>query len=302
MVRTDQGFTMTELLVAIALSSVVILLIIQLLTTTTSSYYLQREINIMHSNGQFALRELRQAIQAADTWSCAGAPDNVAADLAGASIGSTPTIDGTEASPPNSDTLEIQTGSRRQTTQLSAAADNGDGQVNLDDPSLFAGELALVADCEHGDVVELGGGSNNPRAIKNGALSHPDGGYDINATVTRAQRVEFSVDNGDCLQRTDVADNTAQTLLCDVDQLHFRYGVDTDNDGAVNQYVDASSVGSWGNVLAVQTAIVMRSSSDVDSTQSEYTVFGSDYTANDERARRTFSTTTPIRSRVYRGG
>ncbi|MBV1873366.1 MAG: PilW family protein [Gammaproteobacteria bacterium] len=60
----------------------------------------------------------------------------------------------------------------------------------------------------------------------------------------------------------------SQPLINDVKDFQLLYGIDTSNDGVINQYVDASKITAWNNVRTVQVELVLNSSinSNTDKT------------------------------------
>jgi len=51
---------------------------------------------------------------------------------------------------------------------------------------------------------------------------------------------------------------TSQALADGVEMLKFQYGLDTNGDLSVDQYVDAGSVSNWSQVLSVRISMVVR--------------------------------------------
>jgi len=307
-IRMEPGFTIPELLIALALSSIVLLLIVQMVITTTSTYHFQREMGLMEVDGQFALAQLRRSIQSSDGWSCVGDVDDVADQrTASDDVGTSPVVTTSDhgVSASASDTITVRTGTDGAGTTLGSAASDGDGAITVADTSFFTEDsVVLVADCKRGNIVELAGSEGSNRTVSDGVINHPDGGFDAGATVTRARKVEFAV-NDNCLERTRFTEsdsNDPRELICGVDELQLRYGVDDNDDGSPNQYLAAGDVNTWGNVLAVRAVVVMRSRSEFDSVSSDYRVFGDPYSSSDGHARKTFTTTVPIRSRLNTGG
>ena len=64
------GFSLIELLIAIALSSIVTIVVVQLFTQTKSSYVVQESTTRMLENGRYAIQLLTKAIRSADFWGC----------------------------------------------------------------------------------------------------------------------------------------------------------------------------------------------------------------------------------------
>ncbi len=87
-----------------------------------------------------------------------------------------------------------------------------------------------------------------------------------------------------------------------VESVQYLYGVDTDGDGAVNRYENATNVTSWVNVISVQVAILVRSLRPVKRVpiSRQYTLLDSVIRAplagTDRFERAVFSTTIHLRN------
>lgn len=100
----------------------------------------------------------------------------------------------------------------------------------------------------------------------------------------------------------------ARELLVGVDDMQIIYGVDTDGDGATDNYVTANGVGAanWAQVTAVKISLLVRSTSNnVTTTSQPYNYAGtpgsineSTTTPTDRVMRRVFSETVVARNRT----
>lgn len=90
-----------------------------------------------------------------------------------------------------------------------------------------------------------------------------------------------------------------------VDNMQVLYGVDTDTDGFANQYLNADAVANWLNVVSIQVALLINSIDNVKDVapgagnEDQFNLLGLNHVApNDRLARRTFTTTIPLRNRT----
>jgi type IV pilus assembly protein PilW len=297
--RASNGFTLVELMVAITLALVLMVFVVQMFMASVASFKVAREQALMQENGRFAVTSLRRAVASADAWGCVGNSDQVV-DTRGDIPDNSP-LTGDDKDPPKSDELTIRSGTTWHETTLATATDSE--PLDLDDNDPVTGKTVLVSDCMHGDIVELADTASDDGTvdITAGSLNHPENQYDAGTRVTHAQNTTFSVADSHgrrCLQRKRNGDT--EKLLCGIDQMHFRYGEDTDADKSPDAYRKAANVNNWSNVLAVRAAFVVQSQSGVvRSASADYDVFGNEYTATDDRARRVVTTTVPVRNRKF---
>ncbi len=91
-----------------------------------------------------------------------------------------------------------------------------------------------------------------------------------------------------------VGDQDPQELIEGIEALQVRYGIDTNDDGVINEYETADGVTDWREVISVSVALLVRSvepSSPVDDTRT-YNLLGTDYGPFNDRYQRTMFTTT----------
>lgn len=101
----------------------------------------------------------------------------------------------------------------------------------------------------------------------------------------------------------------ATPLVENIEDMAVRYGVDTDTDGSVDQYIWPSEVSDWKEVLAVQISLLTASADEVSPVSKVTTYFsgigangGAGLpSANDQRVRREINVTIPINRRLHSG-
>ena len=92
-----------------------------------------------------------------------------------------------------------------------------------------------------------------------------------------------------------------QELIPGVEAMQIQYGIDTDNDLTINQYVDASAVTNWSQVISVSLALLIRSADPTSQTLDTrtYTLLTTTLPAfNDRYQRALFTTTVTLRNRT----
>jgi len=121
----------------------------------------------------------------------------------------------------------------------------------------------------------------------------------------------YFVQNGQLMCRGS-GNSIAQPIAEAVDNMQILYGIDTDvpGDGFVDQYQDASQINTagsatWMKVVSVQVALLISSVDNVKDVppgvgnEDQFNLLGQNHAApNDRLARRTFTTTIPLRNRM----
>ncbi|MCW9058775.1 MAG: PilW family protein [Gammaproteobacteria bacterium] len=94
---------------------------------------------------------------------------------------------------------------------------------------------------------------------------------------------------------------TPEEVVEGVESMQVLYGVDTDGDRTVDQYVTADLVGDWATVLSVQIALLMAANETSDDITGAANYTLGDVTANaanDRRLRQVFHNSITLRNRV----
>ena len=94
---------------------------------------------------------------------------------------------------------------------------------------------------------------------------------------------------------------SAEALIEGIERLSARYGLDSDGDGVVNQYLDASEIlpfdNQWQNIVSVRLELVARSFSEVARQPQAFFFAGQRILPADLFVRRNFMRTIKIRNR-----
>jgi type IV pilus assembly protein PilW len=225
---------------------------------------------------------------------------------------------------PGSDVLIVRSVSSIANTLVSPFADSE--KVYVSTPNDFApGDILVASDCQKASIfqatdVATGAGANIvhetgmfvPGNSTSAWGSEQD--YGLGSEVSRLQTHAFYVGLGDNdrpalfqlrLQSGAATTYEREALAEGIDTLQVRYGVDIDNDGAINRWETADEVNAgdnWQNVLSVEVTLLARSTEEYGQVTDTATyILGGDTEfdpPNDRRLRQVFSTTIGLRNRL----
>ncbi|MCP5093356.1 MAG: hypothetical protein GY949_20800 [Gammaproteobacteria bacterium] len=188
-----------------------------------------------------------------------------------------------------------------------------------------AGEILVATDCQKASIFQLTGittGSPDDQlghadsagfAPGNAAAAWgPDQSYGLGGEVARLQAHAFFVGRGSNnrpslfqlrlqWQSATSSGFVPEELVAGVDTMQVRYGIDTDNSGAPNNWVSADGVADWANVLSAEITLLARADdeygTDVDSVV--YNLVDTQFDpVDDRRLRQVFSTSVGVRNRL----
>jgi len=116
--------------------------------------------------------------------------------------------------------------------------------------------------------------------------------------VINTLRLNPTNPNGFQLQCLGNGATAAQPFAEGVEDIQFSYGIDSNNDLAVDSWM--ATPGNWALVIAVQACIMVRSLENgvVSAPQTIVDCSGTSFTPNDTRLRRTFTSVFTLRSRI----
>lgn len=173
------------------------------------------------------------------------------------------------------DSLSVIYAAGTTITSVRAPFDSTSTSLTLTDASqLKAGDTVLVTDLDRGHLVRLGStftdnGDDWTVDIETppctNTLTFPTGGYAVGSLVLRAQRANFFVgtDDGQPTLMMDLDDDgvDAEPLAEGIEDLQIAIGQDTNNDGAVDDWVyDAvGDAAPTGALRALRLTVVARS-------------------------------------------
>lgn len=337
--RPQRGFTLVELMVAMALGIVLTGVMVGAFLATKQSYRVQIGMSRTQEGGHFALEFLARDIRMAGfAGSCLARGDGVVNTLNGgyaANFGvglEAYEASGAAWSPSLDTSISAQApsaGSDILTIRLA-----GDGlpvdtpympntSADVHVPSgnrLLQNQIAVICDPGHAAVFQITNanpGTSGSVVHNTGAVSSGPGNAtkdfehkfaansELFAFSTHTYYVAPSASGVGAslwmLASPCPAGNICPVELAEnVERLQLEYGIDTDGDTlrSANQFVDASAVGDWNQVVAVRVGVLAHSSEIGLRTAPASVTFNGVTTASDTSLRRVYSSVVTLRSRV----
>jgi len=328
------GFSLVEIMVALALSLLLLAGVIAIFMSSRASYETTNKFSRIQESGRFALDQILRDIRAAGYVGCARAPTYLSSSvkvtapqwdfLAGAVSGFqatgadtwSPSISGLSITNAvsGSDVLLLRGPKReadpiRLTATMSASTEPL--TVAAGATGIKVGDIALAYSCEgqaYFQVTAFGGGeiehaeSGSPGNVTDDLQYSFRENAEVVPVATTLYYVKPSAADGtmnSLYRRTAL--NAEEELVEGVEQMQLQFGVDTNGDSVVDDYVDASSITDWGTVFSVSVALLVRSldqyGNDLD--KRDYQLLDVTVSApNDRRLREVFAGTANLRNRV----
>lgn len=266
----SRGFSLVELMIALALGAVVSLAIIQIMVGSSVTQQLNRALASTQENGRFVMHRLRQDILHAGRYDELSGNFDLNADIAEESI----FVRQRPLVLPNTFTS--------QPTMGIANASHG-----KNDQLVLTGQQSR--DCRG---YHLGYGGNTEFPVVN----H----YYIQNNVLRCRGFDLRVLRG---QKAAVGHNNHNSiaLLEGVESFQVMYGLGDINNGRVIRYVNAENVTDPARVVALRLALLLRSpeSINVANTHSYRLLDAGLVTPSEPFIYRQFETTVSLRNTRY---
>jgi type IV pilus assembly protein PilW len=332
--KQQQGFTLVELLIGIALALVMTAIIVSVFGRASRASNVTQTVNEMQEQGRVALDMLQRDVRTAGYIGCnsnrllgsggltntiatpTGYRNNFNQYLAGfegtgASFSPAADVGVTGASPAaltSSDALTVRIPAG-EPVALSAAMTAGTAVIPVFSTAGFSvGQRAIIGDCAQSSafyVTGLSGGLEHTAGASTNASPDLAAAYGPDATVVPFTTLTYYLaPNGvgttrSLYRRVDQA-GASEQIAEGVEDFQVQYGVDTNSDNFADLFVPANSVADWQRVVAVRASLLMRSKLDnaAQNTQSYDFNGATSVVAADERLHRPFNVSIQLRNRT----
>lgn len=331
----DAGFSLVELMVAMVISLILLAGVIKIYQGSKQAYRVQDNQARLQENGRFAMYFLARDIRMAGFMGCnritqinprviANNPPltplfDPSTVIGGYDGGAWPTTFPAKPSNlvPGTDAVLLRFAAPASLSLTgNMTADNANIQINANPDNFQAGDLLFITDCSSADLFRATNVSTAASGII--TIAHANSQNSSNrlskAYNTDAQVMEFeyslyyigttATPGVDALYRVTARSGGAQELVDGVRNLQLLYGLDTNGDGAANQYRTAGQVAGiangWSQVVSVRVSLLLASREDFLARPRQTLRFnGTPYTASDNRMYVTFGDTVTLRNRTF---
>ena len=292
----QRGFSVVEIMVALAISLVLLAGVYKVYLGSKQSYRLTEGEARLQENGRFAMHFLTRTIRGAGYIGCANLDviqpniivTNPPADLIfdtasvirGYDSGTWPAdFPAKPANLVSGNSVILVRSASPAGTQLTTKMDpaNTSVQVAGNPENWKTGDYLFVTDCAHADIFEATGVPSGSGTISYGTSANVPGRLSAVYAVGSQMMAYHShlfylaksgTGTGNSLY--EVSDGgTPEELVDNVQALSALYGVDTDGDKAANLYDSAAQVDAiapatdgWPKVVSVRVSLVLRSPND----------------------------------------
>jgi len=312
----QNGLTLIELMISMVLGLMIVLGVVSFLITNNQTYRVNEALAKMQENARIALEILAREIRLAGATSCvnldlispsvmADPPptgDGMATGVALKGYHNVTTVASDATTVAKTDALLVSRGDECGAT-LTGNMDVRNAQIQTFDAEACgwsAGQLMVITDCMATDIFRATSVSSgeSKTTVAHTMNVNTDNRlsklYDESARVMAYRAGTYYVAMRDGVSSLVVedgedADTTNNPVVADgVENVEYRFGVDTTADGSVDNYVLADAVGDWSRVVSVRINLTMVSQ------DGGLTVGAS----GDGHLRRTFTRTVTIRNRT----
>jgi len=297
--RAIRGFSIVELMVAMAISLLLLAGIIAIFTSTKSSYETSDKLSRIQESGRYALDQFTYDIRSAGYVGCSRAStymssslkvanpnliwDFMAGSLQGFQYTSSSTwtpafpagVLPTDSRAPidGSDILVLRIPVREAVPlALTAPMASASGTITVKNVAgaFKSGDIALAYSCEAQaffQVTDYAGGVISHAATGSSPGNQVDTlsySFRTNAEVVPVNTVVYYIAQSTAGNRASslfrkVGGNDPEELVEGVEQMQIDYGVDTNADNVVDAYEAASATTNWDRVFTVRVALLVRS-------------------------------------------
>ncbi len=254
-----KGFSLVEILIALALSSIVLVGITQIFLSTKKTFYAHEDLARLQENGRFASYILTRNIHMAGYGGCV--KSNLPNGLKGYNSGNLPDYLHGKVTP-GTDIIVIDKADSGITSLTEDINDSTNIIKVQDNPATKGNPWLFISDCKHSNKfkalsfasktitteIEL----KNYKKLDTEVAQYTKVAYFIGQTpykskIGRAIYALYSITNN----------GKKEELVDGISNMQIKYGVDTDGDGIVNDYYSANEVTNWNKVLSVYITLYL---------------------------------------------
>ncbi|MES9904783.1 MAG: PilW family protein [Sedimenticola sp.] len=336
-IHRQQGLSLVELMVGMAIGLVLLLGISEVFLGNSATFRTQEGIARTQESGRFAIQKIASSVRSAGFFGCGGlksVPPNVIASsppsglttittdtpitgqnnvASGTTIGSMALVVGT-------DTITLR-GSGADGVSLTGSAvtsQQSDIPVSSAYNTLLEGDYVLITDCATADLFRAT--ENTTSSVVKHAITSGEVTFNNSATLTKqlgadtiivkpyietffvadSGRDNYQGDNVISLYMQDLT-GTVSELVEGISNLQVLYGVDVDDDGEAERYMDAGQIttaSNWNGVVSARISLLVDSIESALQTPSSYTFQGTTTTPTDKLLRKEFTGLFVLRNRT----
>ncbi len=327
----QQGFSIVEFMIAIALGMLIIATVGQIYLSNRTSNNIQEGLARLQENARYANYMLAKDLRMAGYQGCGQNNNMEVSNL----VPSQPKLsefdiplkgydgNGSTFSPAlpsylsgladnRSDVLEIRMASSLGVNLRSDMNQTNNPVLVYDRLGLQAGDIVMITDCSVADIF-VAGSNSNATAITHTVANNLSNNLSI-PYLTSAQVMRFlyfayyikntgrTNSNGEpiySLYRLNINGNEEE-IAEGVERMEVSYAVDTDGDLSADSYQTAAEINTsnrWNSVIAVNINLLLATTENVSTKIQPYRFNGTNITPSDRKLRREWNVFVTLRNR-----
>ena len=289
--HANQGLTLIELMVAMAISAILLLGVATIYSASKRSYEVSDQFAILQENARYALYRLTKEIRMAGYTGCkdldetditiiSESPPTELESFKNKSYITGHHYDGSAWNPDfdtppstivtSADAITIRKASACSAT-ISQAGDSAESDLEIvrDNCGFKEGDILLISDCQTTDMFTKTNGTSNTTIAhtttdEKNTQSALSTAFDTTAHVMRAEAITYYIGTDNTAEKNKHLymqslqayggeyKNVVTQLIPNVENMIIQYGVDTDGDESIDEIRGTELVGSdWDKVLSV---------------------------------------------------
>lgn len=278
--KLESGFSLVELMIASALSLVLVAGVATIYMGSKQTYNARDQISTMQENARSAITALTKHLEHAGYTTPAHLPLDKAFYVDGDSVPSSKSCGGAD------DSIEIDPANLTATVDHDDSSEAGD-KIGV----IFFADPTLAIDC-----------GNEPMPVSCQAQEAPNPEY------SKVYNTFYVASVGDMPNLFCAGSRSAEAISIaeGIEAMQFVYGLDQNDDGTVDNYLDATAVkaaNSWYQVRTIKAALLIRSREPIFNAAEDrdYTLLDTTYSRNDRYQRTVHTTVIYLRNLAVNG-
>jgi len=254
-----KGFSVVEVLIALALSSIVLVGITQIYLSTKKVFYTQEDLSRLQENGRFANCILTRNIRMAGYGGCI--KSSLPNGLKGYNSNNLPDYLQDKVAP-GTDVIVID----KADSGMTGLTEDINGSTNIikvqNNPATKGNPWLFISDCKHSNKFKALNFASKTITTETELKDYKK----LDTEIAHYTKVTYFIGQTPYKDKIgkpvyalySITNNGNKEELIDgISNMQIKYGVDTDGNGIVNNYYSANEVADWNKVLSVYITLYL---------------------------------------------
>tara|TARA_R110001583_G_scaffold26571_7_gene95838 strand:- start:5265 stop:6203 length:939 start_codon:yes stop_codon:yes gene_type:complete len=287
LISKQSGFSLIELMIAMALGLLVMFSVLQIFTASMQSTVIQNAFARVQENGRMSIELISRDIRVADFWGCLHDTSLItnhldssydASIIATNQLGITGSNDVSNSTIENisvldnTDTLTLRGAKSFSNVKVTSPhmINNASDITVINGAGISNGDVVMISDCQGADLFSNTSNSSTILSHSEALSNVYSSSAQILSPYYKTYFIGINSTGGSSLYAND--NGTAQEFIRGITDLQITFGEDTNSNGTADQFSTAPDVSDMNEVLSIRFELTSQHSGGAEKIQKNYTL------------------------------